>query len=214
MPRGVNSIVFVVCSLIGYLWAHYLLKGNWATYTSILLSYHLFLVWLLITAEHKAGFSMPVVPTALTHFACLMLLVGIAASARHIPYFGLIRLFVPALAPFEVTWLFNASTSAKPEASKPRMKAAKLRVPPPREDSIRWVDKKKKSWRERRRDREQELAAIDASALREATAEDYEAWLDFVSHRTGATLRRPGCTVKQEYQEFLITRARQRAGYN
>ena len=42
-----------------------------------------------------------------THLAFLALLIGVAYSRNHIPFFGLIRLLIPGLAPFEAQWLFG-----------------------------------------------------------------------------------------------------------
>jgi hypothetical protein len=108
-----NGPPLLVCGVIGFLLAHYLFTGVWATYAYILISYHLFLGWLVITAEHETGFSLPVLSTIVTHMACLAVLLSIAIGRQYIPFFGLIRYFVPALAPFECNWLFSGGTKKK-----------------------------------------------------------------------------------------------------
>lgn len=45
---------FVLSSVIGYLLGHYLLEGALAAYVSILISYHLYLVLLIVLAEHES----------------------------------------------------------------------------------------------------------------------------------------------------------------
>lgn len=114
VKQGVRVVVYVVCAGLGYLAGHSFLTGDWAVFVSILVAYHLFLGWLVLTAEHKAGFSLPVGSTALTHSACLAIVVCLGIGGRHIPFFSLIGLCVPALAPFECNWLFS---SGKPEAA-------------------------------------------------------------------------------------------------
>jgi hypothetical protein len=66
-------------------------------------------------AEHETGFSLPIGSTIVTHLACLALVVCFALGRGHIPFFGWIRLFVPALAPFEVNWLFKGRIKNAPK---------------------------------------------------------------------------------------------------
>jgi hypothetical protein len=101
-------LAYVVASAIGYALGNYLLDGPAAAYASILVSYHLFLGFLIFAADQKKGFSMPIMQTIFTHSAFLALLIGLAYSRTHIPFFGLISLLVPGLAPFETKWLFSA----------------------------------------------------------------------------------------------------------
>jgi len=100
-------IAYVVASAIGYVLGHYLLDGPAAAYASILVSYHLFLGFLVVTADHKQGFSMPIGQTIMTHSAFLALLIGLPYMRAHIPFFSLIAMLVPGLAPFETKWLFS-----------------------------------------------------------------------------------------------------------
>jgi len=112
-------IVFLICSGIGYVLGHYL-PEPWASYVSILVSYHLFLGWLVITAEHEGGLALPVLPTVLTHAACLALLIGLAMGRRSVPVLGLVGIFVPGLAPFESDWLFSGGSRRNwPQRSPP-----------------------------------------------------------------------------------------------
>jgi hypothetical protein len=115
----IKTAVFLVCSGIGYLLGHYLPVGAWSAYVSILVSYHLFLGWLVFTAEHKAGFSLPVFSTILTHSAFLAILIGLAFGRESVPLFGLIRIFIPGLAPFESTWLFSGGRKSKEVPPEP-----------------------------------------------------------------------------------------------
>jgi hypothetical protein len=87
----------------------------WYPYDAILISYHLFLVFLVITAEQKTGFSLPIVHTILSHLACLALVISVPVLRHQIPFFGLVRYFIPALAPFECDWLFSGGKAKKEE---------------------------------------------------------------------------------------------------
>src|ERR1035437_2658747 len=146
-------VVFLICSACGFFAGHYLPAGAWSTFVSFLVSYHLFLIWLVITAEHKTGLSLPIGSTILTHLACLAVVVTLGIGRNVIPYFGLIRYFIPAPAPFECTWLFSANT-------------AKL------------ADEKKK---EIPGSAEEKAAVSRAIAM--ATGEDHEVWSHYLSHR-------------------------------
>jgi hypothetical protein len=98
---------YLFATAIGYALGHYLLDGPAAAYASLLVSYHLFLGFLVFSAEHKKGFSMPILQTIGTHSAVLALLIGLAYMRAQVPLFGLISLLVPGLAPFETQWLFS-----------------------------------------------------------------------------------------------------------
>lgn len=117
---------FVLSSIIGYLLGHYLLEGALAAYASILISYHIYLVLLIILAEHERAFSMPIGMTILTHTAFVAFLVGFAYMRYHIPFFSLLRLLIPGLAPFEVQWLFSGDGKRKSTVVE-----TPIEVPPP-----------------------------------------------------------------------------------
>lgn len=112
---GMRYIVFVVCSLISYAIGHYLLTGAAAAFVSVIVSYHLYLIFLVATAEKKSGISLPIVHTAVTHLAFLIVVVGLPYLRQHIPFFGIVKLFIPALAPFEADWLFSSDNRYKRE---------------------------------------------------------------------------------------------------
>jgi hypothetical protein len=107
---GKDIAAFVVASLLGYLSASLVPAGTWAVLTSILVSYHLFLAWLVITAENRASVSLPVLSTIATHVACLVLIVPLGLAHRFIPFFGIFRYGIVGLAIFERGWLFTEDT--------------------------------------------------------------------------------------------------------
>jgi len=104
---GIDLGVYLACSLIGYFVALLLPQGALSVYVPILVSYHLFLAWLVISADYKVGLSLPISQSILTHLACVAVLVSLAIGRHYIPFFGLIRYLIPTLAPFECDWLFS-----------------------------------------------------------------------------------------------------------
>lgn len=111
---------YIISSLIGFAIGHYLLQGAVAAFASILISYHLYLVYLVLTAQHEKGLSFPVGQAIVTHLAFLVVLVGLPFLRSQIPFFSLLTLLVPGLAPFETQWLFSGpGPSARTVAPQP-----------------------------------------------------------------------------------------------
>ena len=155
--KPADLIVFLISVFIGYYVASFLPEGAWANYTFILLSYHLFLTWLVIDADHETGISLPIVSTLLTHAACLVLIISFGAESRHIPFFAFVRAGVVMLAIFERDWLFSGNKQKKdrPKTKVP-VTAAVNAIP------------------------------VDV-AIEEATAEDHEAWIRHLAQPNRAT---------------------------
>jgi hypothetical protein len=105
--EGKDFAAFVVAGLLGYFSASLVPPGIWAALTSILVSYHVFLAWLVITAEDKAGVSLPIHSTIATHLACLVIIIPPAFAGHFIPFFGILRYGIAGLAIFERGWLFT-----------------------------------------------------------------------------------------------------------
>jgi hypothetical protein len=178
-----NGLVLLVCNLIGYWVGHFLPPGIWAIGVAVLVSYHLFLAWRVITAEHEVGFSLPIFSTIVTHLACVSLVVTLAFGRGVIPFFWLVRYLIPALAPFERDWLFKAQKKRKieetPFATPSATSTTSTSVP----------------------------AVPTASSL--ATADDYEAWSYHLAHRNPLS-RKPGTSIKDEYEQFMAARVKAR----
>lgn len=171
---GLDAGAFLVCSVLGFLAGHYLPPGIWSISISILVSYHLFLAWLVITADHPVGVSLPILATILTHLACVTVVLFVILGRNVIPFFWLIRYCIPGLAPFEREWLF---------------KGARKR---PEETPVTEVDPA--------------IAAVHAAA----TGDDYEAWQQHLARRNPLS-RKPGTTLKDEYEQFMAARVKARA---
>src|SRR5579859_2546172 len=191
--------VFLVCSGVGYLLGHYL-PDPWATYVSILVSYHLFLFYLVITAEHDAGFAMPVLQTIVAHAACLAVLIGLAIGRRYVPFLGIVRLFVPALAPFEANWLFSKGAprrAAPPEETGNTAAVAASTAASPNESA---------NASETPSSTEAPATSVAPAAPKEEyTADDHTAWLTYLAQPRRA-FRKPGMSVGDEMKLWLAAR--------
>jgi hypothetical protein len=185
--------VFLVCSGIGYLLGHYL-PEPWASYVSILVSYHLFLAFLLITAEHEPGFSFPpIVSIVFTHAACLALLIGLAMGRRYVPILGLVRIFVPGLAPFECEWLFSAGKKKKVASESEISSKAGAKADGSAAAGTSAT-----------------VASSPAvSAEPTYTFDDHDAWLRYLG-QTNRPFRKPGLSVGDEFKLWHEARAQRR----
>jgi hypothetical protein len=92
----------------------------------------------VLTAEHKAGFSLPVGSTLLTHLAFFAVVACLGIGGRHIPFFRLISLCIPALAPFECHWLFSSGKTEAAAKEVTTVNAAFAEAT--REDYAEWMN--------------------------------------------------------------------------
>ncbi len=142
-----KSMVGVICALIGIIIGHYLLEGTLAVYVSMLISFHLYLGYLVVMENREKGLSLPVGSTLLTHAACLMLLIGLVELRHHISFFWVIQYFVPALAPFEAEWLFSGGKR------KPGFEASAPQIPMPEgtagdyDEFLKYLSEEKRAFR-------------------------------------------------------------------
>jgi hypothetical protein len=151
-----------------------------ATMIYILVTYHIILVILIFKAERK-GFSLPIGLALLTHLACMAAVVGLGMGRHYIPFFGIIRYFIPGIAPFEAKWLFSHEKKMEKDSltSMPvEVRPSAPFAPPP---------------------------ASNAAVL-SATAEDYKEWLSYLATRKPSSIKR-GLTLDQEYGQWLAARA-------
>jgi len=82
--EGPDFVAFVVSALIGY-FVGTLVPTSASLYVNTLLSYHLFLAWLILVRRDgtSGGVSLPIGHTILTHTACLILILGPVVGAQH-----------------------------------------------------------------------------------------------------------------------------------
>jgi hypothetical protein len=83
--------------------------GWLSIYLSILVSYHLFLAWLLFTGKHKPFASLPTSYLLLSHLSCLGIILSLGMMRFFAPHFEIVCCAFAGLAFFEREWLFFAS---------------------------------------------------------------------------------------------------------
>ncbi|HEX6773745.1 MAG TPA: hypothetical protein VF126_17050 [Acidobacteriaceae bacterium] len=132
--EGRDIFAFTVAGVLGFLLGRMMPHGPLAVFTSMLVSYHLFLGWLVLTAEHESGFSMPILSTIVTHLAFMMVVIALGIGRRIIPYFGIFRYLIAGLAIFERGWLFQSNT-VKLEPPEPAPPALKIQSTPADEEA-------------------------------------------------------------------------------
>ncbi|HEY2859945.1 MAG TPA: hypothetical protein VGJ21_16100 [Terracidiphilus sp.] len=115
-------VAYLLCAGLGYLAETYLPYSDASPYIALMLSYHLFLCYLIVAAwiraEQKIGLSMPLPVALITHSAFIAAQVGIVMGRQYVPLFMLLKFLVPGLAPFEVKWVFEGSTAHKSKSSE------------------------------------------------------------------------------------------------
>jgi hypothetical protein len=160
-----------------------------ATFTYILVSYHLILAFKVFTSDKKARLSLPIGQAILTHAACIGVLVSLAVLRHQIPFFGLIRYFLPGIAPFEARWLFSGE-QAKIErlTDGEAIQAATVHVEPSPDGSVA-------------------VPAAPVSLYHSSTGEDFNEFLTLMQQGK-RPFRKPGITVRQEYELWLAHRAK------
>jgi len=174
-----RKVYFVLCSALGYVIGHYLLSGAAAAYASVLISYHLYLFILVMLSQREKGIALPIGHSLISHLAFLALVVGLPAIRDHIPFFGIITLFIPALAPFEVEWLFS--------------KDKKMDTPEPAGKGSGKITMKKG-----------EAFSID-DLINRASAGGHEIFLAYL-RQPSRTFSKPGRSVREEYGHWLADR--------
>lgn len=204
-----KTVGFLVCSGIGYLIGHYMGSGALAAYLSILVSYHLYLGFLTMMAEKEASRSMPIGQTIITHAACLALVIGIAIGRHSIPFFGLIRLMIPGIAPFEVNWLFSGGRK-KPATTQdlltrilPVAPGAGQGATTPAEPATTLAA----SVEEPAAPVQITFGSATSSLFSNSTGEEYEEFLKLL-HEGKRPFRKPGQAIRDEYEAWLAHRAK------
>jgi hypothetical protein len=179
---------------LGLQLSHLLPDTAWATYTYILVSYHLVLAFKVLTADKKAGMSFPLGQTILTHLTCVGLLIGLAVGRHTIPFFGLIRLFIPGLAPFEAEWLFTGGRAKMERLNdEEAIQAATVRVESLADGTVPVAPAP--------------VAPAKVSLYHSSTGEDYNEFLTLMQQGK-RPFRKPGISIKQEYELWLAHRAK------
>ena len=101
-----DVVAFFMTGILGYVGALFLQSGPWTPYAPILLSYHFFLLWLVLTQENERGFSLSLPSMLVTHSAFLAVVVAVGMN-HGVPYLAIFRMILLPLAVFERYWLFD-----------------------------------------------------------------------------------------------------------
>ena len=176
---------------LGTLLSHLLPDTAWVTFTYILVSYHLVLAFKVLTADKKAALSLPMGQTILTHMACVGILVGLAIGRHQIPFFGMIRLFIPGLAPFEAEWLFTGGKKKIERISETDDEAIQAATMHAESGDVAAVT----------------AAQAKPSLYDSSTGEDYNEFLELMQ-KGKRPFKKPGMSVREEYELWLAAKAK------
>jgi hypothetical protein len=249
-----DIVAFAISNLIGFGIGLLIPDHTIGIYVSILVSYHLFLFWLANSGDRKFGLSMPLPATIFTHLACAFLVVCLALARAYIPFFGLFRYAIVAMALFERNWLFSVADGPVVDDGpidllKSRMDRGLYQPPPPstpilaapfaasstlaaqssaiptyqplvnlsqpvvEADLPRAAPVKAETAIAQSVRRKPTVEAAKVTPILNATAQDHEDWLRERASQNPAH-RKLGMTVRQEYEEWLKARYRNRAPQN
>ena len=191
--KGSDFAALFIAGVLGYLAGTLAPPGFWAILVYLLVSYHLFLAWLVLTGERNAAVSLPFLHTAFTHVACLTIVLPlglaryylpllilrshpsaealnwVAIIALFTPFFRILRYAVIGFAVFERYWLFSG-------------------------DEVKTV---------------KPIEAGPSVVLRVATADDARAWQEHLAQQKPGS-RPPGSSLKAEYEQWLHARQQSR----
>ena len=129
---GIDLVAFFAACLVGLLIQAYLPAESWSIGIATLVSFHLFLAWLLISSGHGVPLGKDTVSTIATHLACTAVVYCVAWSAQAIGHYGLfaaipgvrfLGFLIALLAIHEQRWLLTGRKkllpSQQPEAPSP-----------------------------------------------------------------------------------------------
>ncbi len=111
-----KGILVVLGCGFGYVISRFVPDGPLAIYLPLLVSYHLLLGVLVVTAMQDKGHKLNPVTAALTHAAFFILLLIVATAGGMVPYFEYLRFLLPALAYVEFATLIRGKGGKVPES--------------------------------------------------------------------------------------------------
>ena len=129
---GIDLVAFFVACFIGLIVRVFLPVEPWSIGIAVLVSFHLFLAWLLIGSNQEVPLGKDTFSTIATHLACTAVVYCVAWSAQAIGHYGLFAAFpgvrflgflIVLLAIHEQRWLLTGRKrsfqSQQPEAPSP-----------------------------------------------------------------------------------------------
>lgn len=112
--RTTDWLALIVAGAIGYAAGLLAPTGWWSILISMLISYHVFLGWLVLTAKKKLEVMRPLSYAAMSHVACLVVIVSLGSGRIVVPHFDVVCCGVSVLAYFERDWLFQTAKTTIP----------------------------------------------------------------------------------------------------
>ena len=114
LRRGDGWALLLSC-LIGAFLARFIHDAKWSTQAYLLLSYHLFLAYLVMRRGVESKHPIPLAGGIAVHFAFVVLIVGIGFFGVHYVWFRLVRYAVAGLAVFERWFIFGPDSEFHPD---------------------------------------------------------------------------------------------------
>jgi hypothetical protein len=102
-----DIVAFVMSGVLGYLVGASLSVYSWHGYVGALVAYHIFLGWLLFSADGRNRPVLSTVGTIVTHLACLAVVISLVSLRTHSVIWLYMRYGVALLAFFEKEWVFG-----------------------------------------------------------------------------------------------------------
>jgi len=235
LRRGDGWALFLSC-LIGAFVARFVHDPNWSTQTYLLLSYHLFLVYLVVRRGVESKHPIPLAGGIAVHFAFVLLIVGIGFFGVHYVWFRFIRYAVAGLAVFERWFIFGPDSEFHPDpavaSTTPTLSAAAIFQPTPAAATGNCSVSGLELFQETSgpvlapgsiktsapltdtsltgRPQISDIRFTPAAApLLTTTADDHEAWLRYLATRN-PTHRKLHLSINDEYDEWVRARVQAR----
>jgi hypothetical protein len=202
-----DFLALFFASLIGWLVVRQMPAGDWAVYVYVLISFHLFLGWLVITAEKETGFSLPILSTIFTHLAFVGLVLALGKVGHVLPVWRLVRYAIAAIAVFERGWLFSGASKkgdlllasiADPAAQPVPPAAQQVYIKPPPAYAPAPATQPSLS-----------TPAQSPKPAAASASDDHSEWLRDRATKD-PTQRKLGMSVRDEYEQWMKERATRR----
>ena len=204
--EGPDFAAFAAAVLIGYFAGTFARIGSAASlYITVLISYHLFLAWLVFFSSNslgddtrkQAGIALPTGQTLLTHAACLAVILGPVATAVHaLPHYSQASdtMTMADLAAIRLKFRVAEAVCGL---------AAGLAI-----YERRWLfSAEGTKFPAHPRD---VPAAAASPVLQAASGTDFEEWQRYLAQQKPGT-RKPGTSLKEEYEQWLRARQQNRS---
>ena len=203
--EGPDFAAFAAAVLISYFAGTFAPVGSAASlYITVLLSYHLFLAWLVFFSSNSLGddnrkqaaISLPIGQTLLTHAACLAVILGPVATAVHaLPHYSQAQAPMTMADMAAIRLKFRLAEALCGLAAglaiyerRWLFSAEGAQFPPKPGDAP---------------------VAAPSPVLQAASGDDFAEWQHYLAQRKPGT-RKPGTSLKAEYEQWLLARQQTR----